>query len=87
MPPPTMIFGAESSRGTQPRGYALVGSTDQLAAMGDDLNAFMRLLARGSSPEIECYRAGLLSLADDVRSHLALAALLLAELKSARKSR
>jgi hypothetical protein len=66
---------------------ALVSSTNQLATMGADLNAFMRLLVRGSSPEIERYRAGILSLADDVRSHLALAALLVAELKSARKSR
>lgn len=66
---------------------ALISSTNQLAAMGADLNAFMRLLVRGSSPEIERYRAGILSLADDVRSHLALAALLVAEVKSARKSR
>ncbi len=66
---------------------ALGGSTNQLAAMSADLNAFMRLLVRGSSPEIERYRAGILSLADDVRSHLALAALLVAELKSARRSR
>jgi hypothetical protein len=66
---------------------ALVGSTNQLAAMGADLNAFMRLLVRGSSPEIERYRAGILSLADDVRSHLASAALLVAELRSARRLR
>ena len=66
---------------------ALVGSTDQLAAMGTDLNASMRLLGRGSSSEIERYRAGIMSLADDVRSHLALAAPLVAELRSARRSR
>jgi len=66
---------------------ALVGSTNQLGAMGADLNAFMRLLVRGSSTEMERYRAGILSLADDVRSHLALAALLVAELRSARRSR
>ena len=66
---------------------ALVGSTNQLAAMGADLNAFMRLLVRGSSTEMERYRAGILSLADDVRRHLALAALLVAELRSARRSR
>ena len=66
---------------------ALVGSTDQLAVMGTDLNAFMRLLGRGSSSEIERYRAGIMSLADDVRSHLALAAPLVAELRSARRSR
>ena len=47
----------------------------------------MRLLGRGSSSEIERYRAGIMSLADDVRSHLALAAPLVAELKSARRHR
>lgn len=66
---------------------ALVGSTDQLAAMSTDINAFMRLLGRGSSSEIERYRAGVMSLADDVRKHLALAAPLVAELKSARRPR
>ena len=66
---------------------ALVGSTNQLAAMGADLNAFTRLLGRGSSTEIERYRAGIMSLADDVRSHLALAAPLVAALRSARRSR
>lgn len=66
---------------------ALVGSTDQLAAMGADLNAFMRLLGRGSSTEIEPYRAGIMSLTDDVRRHLALAAPLAAELRSTRRSR
>ncbi len=65
---------------------ALVSSTNQLAAMGADLNAFMRLLVRGSSTEIERYRAGIMSLTNDVRSHLALAALLVAELRSARRS-
>ena len=66
---------------------ALVGSTDQLAAMGADLNAFLRLLGRGSSTEIERYRAGIMSLTDDVRRHLALAAPLAAELRSTRRSR
>ena len=66
---------------------ALVGSTDQLAAMGADLNAFMRLLGRGSSSEVERYRAGIMSLTDDIRSHLALAAPLVAALRSARRSR
>ena len=66
---------------------ALVASTDHLAAMGADLNAFMRLLGRGSSSEIERYRAGIMSLADDVRCHLALAAPLVAALKSARRHR
>ena len=62
-------------------------STDQLAVMGTDLNAFMRLLRRGSSSEIEGYRAGIMSLTDNVRSHIALAAALVAELRSARRRR
>jgi hypothetical protein len=51
---------------------ALVGSTDQLAAMSADLNTFMRFLGRGSSSEVERYRVGVMSLSDDLRSHLAL---------------
>ena len=66
---------------------ALLASTDQLAAISTDLNAFMRLLARGSSSEIERYRAGVMSLADDVRGHLALVAPLVAALRSARRIR
>jgi hypothetical protein len=64
---------------------ALVGSTDQLAAMSADINAFMRLLGRGSSSEVERYRAGVMSLSDAVRSHLAMAASLVARLGGARK--
>jgi hypothetical protein len=66
---------------------ALISSTDRLAVMGTDLNAFMRLLGRGSSSETEQYRAGIMSLADDVRRHLALTAPLVAELRSARRPR
>ncbi len=64
---------------------ALVGSTNQVAAMSADLNAFMRLQVRDSTTEIQRYRAGILSLTDDVRSHLAMAAALVAELRSARR--
>jgi hypothetical protein len=66
---------------------ALLGSTDQLAVIGTDLNAFLRLLGRVSSSELERYRAGILSLSDDVRSHLAVAATLVAELRAARRVR
>ena len=59
----------------------MIGPTDQLAAMGADLNAFMRPLGRGSLSEVERYRAGIMSLTDAVRSHLALAAPLVAELR------
>jgi hypothetical protein len=64
---------------------ALVASTDRLAAMSVGLNAFMRLLAAHSTTNAERYRAGLVSLADDVRHHLAAAASLFSELGSARR--
>jgi hypothetical protein len=66
---------------------ALLASTDQLAVIGTDLNAFLRLLGRVSSSELERYRAGILSLSDDVRRHLAIAATLVAELRLARRPR
>jgi hypothetical protein len=66
---------------------ALLASTDQLAAIGTDLNAFLRLLGLRSSSELERYRAGIMSLAEDVRRHLAIAATLVAELRSAKRPR
>jgi hypothetical protein len=66
---------------------ALLASTDQLAVIGTDLNTFLRLLGLRSSSELERYRAGILSLAEDVRRHLAIAATLVAELRSARRPR
>jgi hypothetical protein len=66
---------------------ALLASTDQLAVIGTDLNAFLRLLGLRSSSELERYRAGIMSLAEDVRRHLAIAATLVAELRSPRRPR
>ena len=66
---------------------ALTRSPDHLAAISTDLNAFMRLPARGSSLELEHYRAGVMSLVDDIRRHLTIAAPLVAVLKSARTPR
>ncbi len=79
-PAPLPLDHAESVR-------ALMGSTDRLAAMSVDLNAFARLLGRVPTAQLEPYRATLRSLADDVRKHLALSATLIAELKPARKAR
>jgi hypothetical protein len=64
---------------------ALVGSTDQLATTGTDLNAFARSLSLLSAPELERCRVGVVALADEVRRHLAVAAPLLAKLKSRRR--
>jgi len=63
---------------------ALMASTDRLAALGADLNAFMRLLGRTSRSELEPYRASIRSLASDVRVHLASAAALVAALRATR---
>jgi len=63
---------------------ALMASTDRLAALSADLNAFMRLLGRTPRSELEPYRASIRSLAGDVRWHLASAAALVAALRATR---
>lgn len=64
---------------------ALMLSTDRLAAMSVDLNAFMRLVGREPAAQLESHRAGLQSLGKDVRAHLELAAMGLAELRRFRR--
>ncbi|MDH4390257.1 MAG: hypothetical protein QE285_02385 [Aquabacterium sp.] len=66
---------------------ALMASTDRLAALSADLNAFMRLLGRAPRSELEPYRASIRSLANDVRVHLASAAALVAALRATRGQR
>lgn len=63
---------------------ALLTSTDRLAALSADLNAFMRLLARGNPAALEPYRASVMSLNKDVQGHLATASRLMSELKPPR---
>jgi hypothetical protein len=63
---------------------ALMASTDRLAALSADLNAFMRLLGRTPRSELEPYRASIRSLAGEVRVHLASAAALVAALRATR---
>jgi hypothetical protein len=63
---------------------ALMASTDRLAALSADLNAFMRLLGRTPRSELEPYRASIRSLASDVHVHLAAAAALVAALRATR---
>lgn len=60
---------------------ALVRSTDQMAILCTDLNAFMRLLRIGARKELEPYRARIASLAADVHSHLEAAGGFLAEVR------
>lgn len=62
---------------------ALMASTDRLAVLSADLNAFMRLLGRAQRSELEPYRASIQSLGADVRGHLASAATLVASLRAA----
>jgi hypothetical protein len=66
---------------------ALMASTDRLAALSADLNAFMRLVGRTPRSELEPYRASIRSLANDVRVHLASAAALVAALRATRGRR
>lgn len=66
---------------------AFMASTDRVAALSADLNAFLRVLGRASVPQLEPYRASITSLTKDVRQHLANAATLIAELRPARRPR
>jgi len=52
---------------------ALLASSDQLAALSADLNAFMRLLRSGDSAEVEKYRHRIETVDADIRDHLDLA--------------
>jgi hypothetical protein len=65
---------------------AVVASTDQLAVMCTDINALMRLAKIGAKEEVQSYRARVSNLVDDVRSHLAVVAPLVATLKLVRRA-
>lgn len=60
---------------------ALLASTDRLAVLSADLNAFMRLVGRVPSGQLEAYRASIHGLGQDVRAHLAASAALVALLR------
>lgn len=59
---------------------ALLTSSDQLAALSTDLNAFMRLLRQVKSAEIEAYRHRIASVDTDIRRHLGLASSFMSKL-------
>ena len=65
---------------------ALLKSSDQLAALSADLNAFMRLLRSGDSAEVEKYRHRIETVDTDIRDHLDLASKFMAQ-PQARRSR
>jgi hypothetical protein len=52
---------------------ALLASSDQLAALSADLDAFMRLLRNGDSAEVEKYRSRIETVDAELRDHLDLA--------------
>jgi hypothetical protein len=58
---------------------ALLKSSDQLAVLSADLNAFVRLLRYGSSTEVEKFRHRIETVDADVRRHLDLASSFLAD--------
>jgi hypothetical protein len=64
---------------------ALRFSTDRIAALSVDIHAFMRLLGRVPSPELEAYRKSIQGLTQEVRAHLELAATLLAAIDGMRR--
>lgn len=66
---------------------ALMASTDRLAAMSTDLNAFMQFVGRVPVAKLEPLRANLGGLIGKVREHLALSAALVAELRPRRRTR
>ena len=66
---------------------ALTGSTDHLAVLSTDLNAFVRLFGHLPNSELQRYRASVVSVAEDVQKHLALASALIAEVRAARRGR
>lgn len=69
---------------------ALRASTDQLAVIGTDLSAFLRVMRTvkpGASQELERYRNGITTLNEDIRRHLTVAAQLVAELQASRRAR
>ena len=59
---------------------ALMASSDHLAALTADLNAFMRLLRVRSSTELENYRQRIDTVDADIRRHLDLASKYMADL-------
>ena len=67
---------------------ALADSTHKVAAMSADIHGFLRLIRNAKGDEAaEKYRAGLMSLAVDMRAHLEVASRLMTELTSQQRMR
>lgn len=66
---------------------ALRGSTDHVAVLSADLNGFLRSVGHLPNAELQRYRASLVSVAEDVRQHLAQTSALMAEVRATRRGR
>ena len=66
---------------------AMVASTDHLAVLSADLNGFLRAMGQIPNAELQRYRASVVSVVEDVRKHLLVAATLIAEIRTARRGR
>lgn len=64
---------------------ALMKSTDHLAAMSTDLNAFLRMVGRVPSDKLNPLRERLRSLVQDVRVHMVSSSALMSELQPKRR--
>jgi hypothetical protein len=61
---------------------ALTDSTQKVAAISADINAFLRLIRHSNADDAQKYRAGLISLSQDMRLHLQVASRLVAGMTS-----
>ena len=61
---------------------ALADSTQKVAAMSADIRALIRLIQAANSDQARSYRAGLISLAQDMQMHLQVASRLMARMTS-----
>lgn len=85
-----LIEGAPPPRSHAQTVAALQASTNRLAVISTDLSAFLRVMYTvkpGAQQELERYRAGIKTLNQDIRQHLAVAAQLVAELRPTRRPR
>jgi hypothetical protein len=83
-----LIEGAPPPKNHAQTVAALQASTNRLAVISTDLSAFLRVMHQvkpGAAGELECYRVGIMTLSDDIRCHLAVAAQLVAELRTTRR--
>jgi hypothetical protein len=79
----SVIDGTPAPVGLRDAARALTASTNELAALGADLNDYARLLRRKDFEGAEQYRQRVVSMFDEVRQHVRLHAALATEVKAA----